>query len=74
MNTNYLKSRQVVSSGNQQNKSDIKKTKSDEIDQTSFTGKNEVSKRCEFLTFCKGTAYFQVNTLHCSHLNIYAGN
>ena len=76
MNTNYLKRRQVVSAGNHQNKSDSKKSKSDEIDQTSCSGKNEISKGGEFSTFCKDTAhkFFQEKTLHSSNLSIDAGN
>ena len=53
MNTNDLKPLQVQSTGNHQNKTDIKKTKSDGIDPTSCSGKNVISKRRELIQFCK---------------------
>ena len=76
MNTNYLKRRQVVSAGNHQDKPDSKKTKSDEIDQTSCRENNEISKCGEFLKFCKDNIQkcFQVKTLHKFNLSTDPGN
>ena len=66
MNTNSSKRHQVVSVGN---KTDIKKSKSDMVDQN--CGVNEASKGGEFLVFCQdsGQKCFQeksLGTLNCS--------
>ena len=76
MNTNYLKRRQVVSAGKLQNKSDKKKTESDEIDQTSCSGMNETFKGGASLIFCRDSAqkFFQEKALHSSNLSTDSGN
>ena len=68
MNTNSSKRHQVVSAGN---KTDIKKSKIDELHQNSSIGVNETSKGGEFLVLCQDSAQrcFQeksLGTLNCS--------
>ena len=76
MNTNYLKCRQVILAGNHQNKSVIKKTKSEEIGQSSCSGNNENMKGVDFSKFCQDNARkcFKEKTLQSSNFCINAGN
>ena len=76
MNTNYSKRHQVVSAGNLQNKTNIKKTESDEINQTSCSGKNETFKGGAFLIFCQDSAQkcIQNEILHSLNSSTDSGN
>ena len=71
MNTNSSKRHQVVSAGN---KTDIKKTKVDELHQNSVV--NETSKGGEYLIFCQDSAQkcFQEKTLHTFNCSTDPGN
>ena len=73
MNTNSLKRHQVVSEGN---KTDIKKSKSDNVHQNSCSGVDEASKGGEFLIFCQDSAqkYIQDEILHSLNCCTDSGN
>ena len=73
MNTNSSKRHQVVSAGN---KTDVKKSKIDELHQNSSIGVNETSKGGEYLIFCQASAQkcFQEKILHTFNCSTDPGN